>query len=246
MLRSAWLAVYSERAVKEVPTAYRERYFRPAGDGYKVTPPITSMVRFRQANLLDENVARETDGQDFLFCRNVLIYFDDASRRRVLDLFYDASAAGWLHLPGPLGIGRPHHLGLSPCAARVDVSLREMTRGKDSRMVPRVLIVDDSAVVRSLHSYILRSAGFATVGADSGFAALEVLYQNPCRLAVIDVNMPRMDGLTLIRQIPAPILPCEISRSSSSRPKRSRRTGARASRPGPTCTSSNRPNRLSW
>ena len=62
-------------------------------------------------------------------------------------------------------------------------------------MAPRVLVVDDSAVVRSLHSYILRSAGFATVGADSGFAALEELYQSSCQLAVIDVNMPRMDGL---------------------------------------------------
>ena len=69
----------------------------------------------------------QTDGQDFLFCRNVLIYFDDASRRSVLDLFYDALAAWWLHLPGPLGIGRPHHLGLSPGAARVDAGVCEMT-----------------------------------------------------------------------------------------------------------------------
>ncbi len=67
----------------------------------------------------------------------------------------------------------------------------------------RILIVDDSAVVRALHSYILRSVGFETVLADSGFAALEALQQNPCDLAVVDINMPLMDGLTLIRQIRA-------------------------------------------
>jgi chemotaxis protein methyltransferase CheR len=107
MLRSARLAVYGERAVKEVPTVYRERYFRPQEDGYKLLLPVTRMVRFRQANLLDENVARETDGQDFLFCRNVLIYFDDTSRRRVLDLFFDAlRPGGYIFLGHSESVGR--------------------------------------------------------------------------------------------------------------------------------------------
>jgi len=70
-------------------------------------------------------------------------------------------------------------------------------------MASRILVVDDSAVVRSLHSYILKSAGFDTVQADSGFAALEALQEKRCDLAVVDINMPRMDGLTLIRQIRA-------------------------------------------
>ena len=70
-------------------------------------------------------------------------------------------------------------------------------------MINRILVVDDSAIVRALHSYILRSAGFETVEAESGFAALETLHRCPCALAVIDINMPRMDGLTLIRHIRA-------------------------------------------
>ena len=70
-------------------------------------------------------------------------------------------------------------------------------------MAARILIVDDSAVVRSLHSYILRSHGFQTVLADSGFAALEALGRDACDLAIVDVNMPRMDGLTLTRHIRA-------------------------------------------
>jgi two-component system chemotaxis response regulator CheY len=70
-------------------------------------------------------------------------------------------------------------------------------------MTYRILVVDDSAMVRTLHAYTLRADGFETVEADSGFAALEALHQEPCDLAVIDMNMPRMDGLTLVRQLRA-------------------------------------------
>jgi two-component system chemotaxis response regulator CheY len=65
----------------------------------------------------------------------------------------------------------------------------------------RILVVDDSATVRALHTYILKSEGFETQEADSGFAALEILNNHPCQLAIIDVNMPRMDGFTLTRKI---------------------------------------------
>ena len=70
-------------------------------------------------------------------------------------------------------------------------------------MKSQILVVDDSAVVRALHTYILKSEGFEIFQADSGFAALEILNNHPCHLAIIDVNMPRMDGFTLIRKIRA-------------------------------------------
>ena len=65
----------------------------------------------------------------------------------------------------------------------------------------QILIVDDSAVIRALHRFILKSEGFDTLEADSGFSALEILNSHPCHLAIIDVNMPRMDGITLTRMI---------------------------------------------
>ena len=68
-------------------------------------------------------------------------------------------------------------------------------------MTSRILVVDDSATVRTLHTYILSAEGFDTVEADSGFAALEALHQQPCDLAVIDMNMPRMDGREVLRVI---------------------------------------------
>jgi len=67
----------------------------------------------------------------------------------------------------------------------------------------RVLIVDDSAMVRGLHAYILQAAGFDTAEAENGFAAIEALGRFPCDLVVVDINMPHMDGLTLIRNVRA-------------------------------------------
>jgi chemotaxis protein methyltransferase CheR len=114
VLAIARRAVYDERAIKDVPHEYRERHFTSTPDGYSVMPAIRKMVRFRQANLLDESVGREMDGQDFVFCRNVLIYFDDASRRRVVDMFYDALCPG-----GYIFLGHSESVGRITSAFRV-------------------------------------------------------------------------------------------------------------------------------
>ena len=65
----------------------------------------------------------------------------------------------------------------------------------------KILIVDDSNIVLSLHSYILENAGHECVGVENGFMALETLMRNAFDLVVTDVNMPRMDGYELTRKI---------------------------------------------
>jgi len=65
----------------------------------------------------------------------------------------------------------------------------------------RILIVDDSSTVRNVHRYILQSAGYEVEDAANGFEALELLYSDSFDLVITDINMPRMDGYTLIRKI---------------------------------------------
>ncbi|GAB6886826.1 response regulator [Desulfothermus okinawensis JCM 13304] len=65
-----------------------------------------------------------------------------------------------------------------------------------------ILIVDDSKTVRNLVSFVIKKAGFKVVVAEDGLDGLEKLYSNPdIVLVVSDVNMPRMDGLTFIKNI---------------------------------------------
>ena len=68
-----------------------------------------------------------------------------------------------------------------------------------------VLIVDDAATVRQYHRMILAGAGWQVAEASNGMEALEkVMKQSaaePFDLYVVDVNMPRMDGITFVREV---------------------------------------------
>ena len=66
-----------------------------------------------------------------------------------------------------------------------------------------VLIVDDSSTVLRLIEWVLRPVGLRLLPCDGGAAALETLAANPVDLAIVDLNMPGMDGIELVRRIRA-------------------------------------------
>ncbi len=66
-------------------------------------------------------------------------------------------------------------------------------------MAKKVLVVDDSALMRQMVSFTLRDAGFEVEEADNGEAALKKLDTHKPDLIVTDLNMPVMDGITFIR-----------------------------------------------
>jgi two-component system chemotaxis response regulator CheY len=68
------------------------------------------------------------------------------------------------------------------------------------KKVKKVLVVDDSRVVRSYHGNILKSAGFQVDGAADGVEALEKALSEEYDIILCDINMPRMDGLTFIKK----------------------------------------------
>jgi CheY-like chemotaxis protein len=67
----------------------------------------------------------------------------------------------------------------------------------------RVLVVDDSPFMVRLVTYILEEAGYETMSAENGKAALELLAAGPPDLVVLDTMMPEMDGLETLRAIRA-------------------------------------------
>jgi chemotaxis protein methyltransferase CheR len=89
VLAAARRAIYDNRSVKDVPDLYLKEYFTSYGlDQYAVKPEIKEMVLFEHVNLMDRRALRCETNYDFIFCRNVLIYFDDNSRKQVVDKFY--------------------------------------------------------------------------------------------------------------------------------------------------------------
>jgi len=68
-------------------------------------------------------------------------------------------------------------------------------------MSKRILAVDDSASMRQMVGVTLRAAGYEVVEAVDGQEALEYASMNSVDLVLADVNMPRMDGLTLVAKL---------------------------------------------
>jgi two-component system, chemotaxis family, chemotaxis protein CheY len=65
----------------------------------------------------------------------------------------------------------------------------------------RVLVVDDSSLVRLYYRSALEQAGFEVEQAINGIEAMERALSQPFDLVIVDVNMPRMDGLTFLRTL---------------------------------------------
>ncbi len=107
MLQRVVAARYGSRSVAEVPEEYREKYLIEDGDEYIVRRRTAALVRTRHLNLHDRMAMRAMRDFDFVFCRNVLIYFDDLSRKSVVDHFYNAlNPGGYIFLGHSESIGR--------------------------------------------------------------------------------------------------------------------------------------------
>ena len=65
----------------------------------------------------------------------------------------------------------------------------------------RILVVDDASLVRMYYRDALERAGYEVEEALNGLEALEKLLLQPADLLVVDVNMPRMDGLTFLKTL---------------------------------------------
>jgi len=106
MLKLANKAVYGDRSVRGVPDDY-SRHLVPAGGNFRIHPEVAKLVRVAKLNLNDEQQMKAMRNYDFVFCRNVLIYFDDESRRKVLSHFYNAmNPGGYIFLGHSQSVGR--------------------------------------------------------------------------------------------------------------------------------------------
>ena len=70
-------------------------------------------------------------------------------------------------------------------------------------MSPCILTVDDSSTMRQMITFTLKGANFEVVEAGDGVEALEVAPGKKLSLIITDVNMPRMDGITLVQRLRA-------------------------------------------
>jgi chemotaxis protein methyltransferase CheR len=88
-LAHAQQAVYGSYSTRNLTPAYRDKYFIPSGDKLEVNALARSNVNFSRLNLSDDSRMTFMKSMDAIFCCNVLIYFDLASKRRVIQHFFN-------------------------------------------------------------------------------------------------------------------------------------------------------------
>jgi chemotaxis protein methyltransferase CheR len=94
-LTAAGEGIYGSRALMRLSPVLVERYFeRIEGDQVRIDPGMRDSVQFTRANLIDAQDMAHYRDFDIVFCRNVLIYFDDASRRIAAENLYDCLRPG--------------------------------------------------------------------------------------------------------------------------------------------------------
>jgi len=89
VLQQARRGIYRESSFRVMDPGYLSRYFEPAPGGMRLLEPPRQLVTFLCVNLFDQQRQGLIWGMDFIFCRNVMIYFDAAAKQRVAELFYD-------------------------------------------------------------------------------------------------------------------------------------------------------------
>lgn len=105
VLDEAREATYGDFALRNTTPYFRQRYFRADGPLYRLDPQVASLVSFRRLNLLRPEGYLPPGGFHVIFCRNVLIYFDSAAKRRTVGTLMRLLRPG-----GVLVVGRSESL----------------------------------------------------------------------------------------------------------------------------------------
>lgn len=92
--------VYAPSSFRAIPAEIRKQYFHDRPDGTHVAERIRSYCSFGQVNLAQDDKVRLVGRQDAIMCRNVMIYFDAATRRGVTEGFLDRLNAGGILMLG--------------------------------------------------------------------------------------------------------------------------------------------------
>ncbi|PIQ27657.1 hypothetical protein COW36_07115 [bacterium (Candidatus Blackallbacteria) CG17_big_fil_post_rev_8_21_14_2_50_48_46] len=123
-LRQAEKAAYRKWSFRNLSEVFLAQYFRQENQEWHLLPSYSKCVHYRVHNLIHDDILSMAPpgGFDVIFCRNVLIYFDQVTYRRLISAFYEAlQPGGWLIL-GPAELSplscepfSPHALSRLSC-----------------------------------------------------------------------------------------------------------------------------------
>lgn len=123
VLRKASIGTYEEREMSGLTPALRQKYFRALGSvndhkRYQALDQIHKLIRFAPFNLMNENYTFQHQFH-VVICRNVLIYFDDETTKKVIDNLVKVIAPGGFLILGHSESGNVKHAKLKPMSRAI-------------------------------------------------------------------------------------------------------------------------------
>ncbi len=100
VLQTARSGIYRKNSFRTTTTYHLRKYFKEEDGMYKISDNVKQFVNFNHLNLLDQDKIKLIGIVDVIFCRNVLIYFDHPSRKKVVESFYNRLMDGGYLLLG--------------------------------------------------------------------------------------------------------------------------------------------------
>lgn len=89
VLQHARRGVYGPSAFRSTDTYFKHKYFAPHEEGgYRIKDEVRKLVTISHLNLLDSTRMKMLGSFDLIFCRNVIIYFDQPAKKKVVESFY--------------------------------------------------------------------------------------------------------------------------------------------------------------
>jgi chemotaxis protein methyltransferase WspC len=132
-LTCAKRAVYGKNSFRGRALEFRDRHFRPIREAFTLNPAIRRCVQFARGNILDAGFLDGADLFDFIFCRNLLIYFDPAMQVLALSKLHRLLADDGVLFVGPAELPLVLTSGFINSGVPMAFACHKATRLGDSR-----------------------------------------------------------------------------------------------------------------
>ena len=156
-------AVYGRNSFRGQDIEFRDRHFSAEGEGYRLNQRVLEQVRLQVGNLLDPVLLANEPACDFVFCRTLLIYFDQTTQKQVFEVLKRLTHVDGVLFIGPAEGGLLGRFGMRSMGIAQSFAFSRQGAPEPlplPTLVPAPLPVP--SVPRSRHSTVVRNRPFAS------------------------------------------------------------------------------------
>ncbi|CAN2043558.1 chemotaxis protein methyltransferase CheR [Candidatus Magnetomoraceae bacterium gMMP-1] len=160
-LKKARNGIYTQWSFRNVPEKIKEKYFKKSDNFFEISYHIKTMVEFFHHNLIDGNYPssfNNINDMDAIFCRNVLMYFSQNLRIKVIDCLARSLVTGGYLIINPGEAPCAREAGLEP--VRISGITVYKKKGRQSKV--KASITSEKSLKKNIEFHFLQSSGNKT------------------------------------------------------------------------------------